>query len=152
MKIAFLTFYYICFTFVSLGLLLRTFHLRKKQTAEYLRHFCMTVGLNNDIVSMNKWRGKEQNIKGKERRLSIYVTKILADKIKKRCHITWFISFQVDSRMYILASKCQLMYLILCVCQAVAKGSKLLKVLGRGWLKYLEISMEFCKVTFWGNF
>ena len=62
----------------------------------------MTVALKYDMISMNKWKGKEQKVKGKERRLSVFVIKILAVKTEKRCHITRFISFQVESRMYIL--------------------------------------------------
>ena len=152
MKITFLTFDYIFLTFVCLGLFLRTFHSRKNRTAKYHRAVSMTVGLKCDIVSINKWKGKKQNVKGKERRVSIYVTKILVVKIEKWCHITWFISFQVECRMYVSANNCQLMYLILCVCQAVAKRNKLLKVWSRDWLKYFERSMEFCQVTLWGSF
>ena len=48
----------------------------------------MSVGLKYDIVSINKRDGKEENVKGKERRVSIYVTNILVVKIEKRCHIT----------------------------------------------------------------
>ena len=107
----------------------------------------MTLGLKYHIVSINKWKGKKQNIKSKERRLSIYVTKILVVKIEKRCHITLFISLQVKSRICISVNNCQLMYLILCPCQAVANRNEFLKVLGQYWWKYLEISTEFCKVT-----
>ena len=120
-KITFLTLNYICFTFVCLGLLLRTFHSRNKRTEEYDGAFCMSVGLKYDIVSINKRNGKEENVKGKERRVSIYVTNILVVKIEKRCHITRFISFQVESRMHNSANNCQLMYLILCVLSCCKK-------------------------------
>ena len=151
-KITFLTFDYICFTFVCLGLLLRTFHSRKKGTEEYDGAFSMSVGLKYDIVSINKWNRKEQNQKGKERGVSIYVTKILVVKIEKRCHVTWFISFKVECRMHISANNCQLTYLILCVCQAVAKRNQFLKVFCQDWFKCFEISMVFCKITWWGSF
>ena len=67
---------------------MRTFHSRNKRTEEYDGAFCMSVGLKYDIVSINKRNGKEENVKGKERRVSIYVTNILVVKIEKRCHIT----------------------------------------------------------------
>lgn len=59
------------------------------------------------IVSSDKWRVKDQNIRGKEKRLSIYVTKILTAKIEKRLYLAWFLSFEVISRMYSLAKDCQ---------------------------------------------
>ena len=67
---------------------MRTFRSRKKGTVKYNRAVCMIVALKYDIVSMNKWKGMKGNIKGKKRRISIYVTKILVVKIEKRCHVT----------------------------------------------------------------
>ena len=82
MKITFLTFDYIFFTFISLGLLLSKFmywifNSRKKGTVENHTPVRMTVGLKYDRVSSRKWKGKKKNITSKESRLSIYVTKIL---------------------------------------------------------------------------
>ena len=76
MKITFLTFDYIFFTFICLGLLLSKFmywmfNSRKKETVENHRPVRMTVGLKYDRVSSRKWKGKKENIKSKESRLSI---------------------------------------------------------------------------------
>ena len=43
-------------------------------------------------------------------------------------------------------------HLVLCVCKAVAGVKQFLKVLGKDWLKYLQIRKQFSRVTKSGRF
>ena len=43
-------------------------------------------------------------------------------------------------------------HLVLCVCEAVARVKQFLKVLGKDWLKYLQIRKQFSRVTKSGRF
>ena len=51
-----------------------------------------------------------------------------------------------------ISRQTELDHLVLFVCEAVANVNQFLKVLGKYWLKYLQTSMKFARVTLSGSF